>query len=124
VDEVDIGGDVAGPLAAAAVAEIEGLVQCGGDAGVPKPGGDVADGGSVVVVEVMTGGDDLYRLGAGFMQGVEQAGVQTLLEKDVGGQGGLHSPLKVQQWGTSLVANSRGRFGIPVEAGSGWGRFG
>ena len=44
-----------------------------------EPGGDVADGGAVVVVEVMAGGEELDGLDtigrAGFVQGVEQAGV-------------------------------------------------
>ena len=85
IDEIDVRGDVAGPLSASAIAEVEGLMECGGDAGVPEPGGDVADGGAVVVVEVMPGGKDLDRLGTGFVQGIEQAGVQALLEEDVGG---------------------------------------
>jgi hypothetical protein len=33
-------------------------------------------------------------LGPGFVEGVEQAGVEALLEEDVGGQGGLHHLLK------------------------------
>jgi len=85
IDEIDVRGDVAGPLPASAVAEIEGLVERGGDACVAEPCGDVADGGAVVVVEVMTGGEDLDGLGPGFVEGVEQAGVEALLEEDVGG---------------------------------------
>ncbi len=85
IDEIDVRGDVTGPLPASAVAEVEGLVERGGDASVAEPCGDVADSGAVVVVEVMTGGEDFNTLGAGFVEGVEQAGVEALLEKDVGG---------------------------------------
>ena len=44
-----------------------------------------ADGGAIAVVEVVAGGEELDGLGAGFVEGVEQAGVQALLEEDVGG---------------------------------------
>jgi hypothetical protein len=37
-------------------------------------------------------------LSAGFVEGVEQAGVQALLEEDVGGKGGLHHLLKYSTW--------------------------
>jgi len=57
VNEIDVWGDVAGPLTASAVAEIDRLVERGGDAGVAEPGGDVADGGTVGVVEVVAGGE-------------------------------------------------------------------
>ena len=99
IDEIDVRGDVAGPLAASAVAEVEGLVERGGDAGVAEPGGDVADGGAIAVVEVVAGGEDLDCLGAGFVEGVEQAGVEALLEEDVGGEGGLHHLLKYSSAG-------------------------
>ena len=99
VDEIDVRGDVAGPLAASAVAEVEGLVERGGDAGGAEPGGDVADGGAVAVVEVVAGGEDLDSLGAGFVEGVEQAGVEALLEEDVGGEGGLHHLLRYSRAG-------------------------
>jgi len=85
VDEIDVWGDVARPLSASPVAEVEGLVKCGGDASVAEPGSDVADGGAVTVIEVVAGGEDLDGLGASLVQGVEQAGVQALLEEDVGG---------------------------------------
>ena len=85
IDEIDIRGDVAGPLPASPVAEVEGLVKCGGNTGVAEPGGDVADGGAVAVIEVVSGGEDLDSLGAGFVEGVEQAGVEAVLEEDVGG---------------------------------------
>ena len=58
--------------------------------GVAEPGGDVADGGAVAVVEVMAGGKELDGLCAGLVEGIEQTGVQALLEEDVGGDGGLH----------------------------------
>ena len=90
VDEIDVRSDVAGPLSASAVGEVDGLMKCRGYASVAEPGGDIADGGAVAVVEVVTGGEDLYRLRAGFVEGVEQAGVQALLEEDVGGDGRLH----------------------------------
>jgi hypothetical protein len=77
-------------LPASAIAEVEGLVQRGCDAGRAEPGGDVADGGAVAVIEVMAQGEELYGLGAGFVEGVEQAGVKALLEEDVSGEGGLH----------------------------------
>ena len=59
VDEVEVRGDVAGPLGVAAVADVDGLMECGGDAVVAEPGGDVADGGAVGVVEVVAGGEEL-----------------------------------------------------------------
>jgi hypothetical protein len=37
-------------------------------------------------------------LSAGFVEGVEQAGVKTLLEEDVGGESGLHHLLKYSTW--------------------------
>ena len=46
--------------------------------------GYVADGGAVSVVEVMAGGEQFDGLGAGVVEGVKQAGVQALLEEDVG----------------------------------------
>jgi hypothetical protein len=38
-------------------------------------------------------------LGAGFVEGVEQAGVEALLEEYVGGQGGLHHLLRYSSVG-------------------------
>jgi hypothetical protein len=90
VDEINVWGDVARPLAAAAVGKVDGLVEGGGYACVSEPGGDVADGGAVAVVEVMAGGKELDGLCAGLVEGIEQAGVQALLEEDVGGDGGSH----------------------------------
>jgi hypothetical protein len=84
VDEVEIGGYVAGPLSVGAVAGVDRLVKGGGDFVGAKPGGDVADGGAVGVVEVVAGGEDLDGLGSAVMKGVEQAGVQALLKEDVG----------------------------------------
>ena len=99
IDEIDVRGDVAGPLAASPVAEVEGLVKCGGDAVRAEPGGDVADGGAVAVVEVVASGEDFDGLCAGFVEGVEQAGVEALLEEDVGGEGGLHHFLRYSRAG-------------------------
>jgi hypothetical protein len=104
IDEIDVGGDVAGPLPASPVAEVEGLMECGGDAGVAEPGGDVSDGGAVAVVEVVAGGEDFDSLCAGFVEGVEQAGVQALLKEDVGGEAGLHHLLRYSSRGESVVA--------------------
>ncbi len=94
IDEVEIGCDVAGPLGVGTVADVEGLVEGGPDAGVAEPGGDVADGGAVGVVEVVAGGEDLNGLSAALLQGVEQAGVQALREEDVSGDTGLHHLLR------------------------------
>ena len=69
-------------------------MERGGDAGCAEPGGDVADGCAVAVVEVVAGGEDFDGLGSAPVQGVEQAGVEALLEEDVGGQGGLHQFLR------------------------------
>jgi len=55
-----------------------------------EPRGDVADDGAVGVVEVVAGSKDFNGLGAAFVEGVEQAGMQALLEKDVGGDTELH----------------------------------
>jgi hypothetical protein len=38
-------------------------------------------------------------LGAGFVKGVEQAGVEALLEEYVGGKGGLHHLLRYSRAG-------------------------
>ena len=105
VDEVEVRSDVAGPLGVGAVAEVEGLVERGSCAGRVEPGGDVADGSSVGVVEVMPGGKELDDLSAGFVESVEQAGVQALREEDVGGKSGLHH----------LLGYSSGRVGGVAE---------
>ncbi len=65
-----------------------------GYACVAEPGGDVANGGPIGVVEVVAGGEELDGLSAGFVEGIEQAGVEALLEEDVGGEGGLHQLLQ------------------------------
>jgi len=104
VDEIDVRGDMARPLPASAVAEVERLVECGSDAGVAEPCGDVADGRAVAVVEVVAGGEDFDGLCAAVVKGVEQAGVQALLEEDVGGQGGSHHYLRYRS-GASQVAS-------------------
>jgi lysophospholipase L1-like esterase len=94
IDEIDVGGDVTGPLAGSAVGEVDGLVERGSYSCVAEPGGDVANGGAVGVVEVVAGGEELDRLGAGFVEGVEQTGMEALLKEDVGGEGRLHHLLK------------------------------
>ena len=85
------------------------MVECGGDFGGAEPGGDVADGGAVGVVEVVAGGEELDGLGAGVVQGVEQAGVQALLEEDVGGDGGLHHLLRYSRGGVWWLGREQGR---------------
>ena len=72
---------------------VERLVERGGDVVRAEPGGDVADDGAVGVVEVVADGEDFDGLGAALVHGVEQAGVQALLEKDVSGDSGLHQLL-------------------------------
>ena len=84
VDEVEVGGYVPGPLGVGAVAGVDGLVERGGDFVEAEPGGDVADGGAVSVVEVVAGGEELDGMGSAAVKGVEQARVQALLEEDVG----------------------------------------
>jgi hypothetical protein len=86
-------------LAAAPVSEEEGLVECGSDASVPEPCGDVADGGAVAVVEVVTGGEDLDGLSSAAVEGVEQARMEALLEEDVGGDCGQHHFLRYSRRG-------------------------
>ena len=74
-----------GPLSVGAVAGVDGLVERGGDFVDAKPGGDVADGGTVGVVEVVACGEELDGLGSAVVKGVEQAGMKALLEEDVCG---------------------------------------
>jgi hypothetical protein len=113
VDEVEVRGDVAGPLGVGTVADVEGLVEGGTDVVGAEPGGDVAYGGSVGVVEVVAGGEDLDGLGAAFVQGVEEPWVQALGEEDVGGDSGLHH----------LLRYSSGAVGrAPGGTGEGWRR--
>jgi hypothetical protein len=94
IDEIEIRGDVAGPLGVGAVADVERLVERGADVVGAEPGGDVADGGTVGVVEVVAGGEDLDGLGAAVVEGVEQAWVQALRKEDVSGDSGLHYLLR------------------------------
>ena len=81
---------MAGPLGVG----VEGLVQSGLGAGVAEPGGEVADGGAIVVVEVVADGedfDDWSAVGSETAEHrVEQTGVQALLEEDVSGKARLH----------------------------------
>ena len=90
VDEVEIWRYVARPLGVGAVGDVDGLVEGGGGVGVAEPGSEVADDGAVGVVEVVAGGEELNGVSAAVTQGVEQAGVQALLEEDVGGETGSH----------------------------------
>jgi hypothetical protein len=99
VDEVDGGGDLARPLAAAAVGEVERLVQGSPNTRGAEPDRNIAYSSAIGIVEVVAGGEELDRLGAGFVEGVEQAGMKALLEKDMGGKGRLHHLLKYSSWG-------------------------
>jgi hypothetical protein len=83
IDEVEIGSYVAGPLSVGTVAGVDGLMKSGGDFVGAEPGGDVADGGTVGVVEVVAGGEELDGFGSAVVKGVEQARVQALLKEDV-----------------------------------------
>ncbi len=72
-----------------------------------EPVGDVVDGGTVGVVEVVAGGEDLDGLDSigppGLVQSVEQAGVQALREEDVSGYTGLHHLLRYSREGLRSV---------------------
>jgi hypothetical protein len=94
VDEVQVRGDVAGPLGVGAVADVQRLVERAADIVRAEPCGDVADGGAVGVVEVVAGGEDFDGVGAAAVEGVEQARVQALRKKDMGGDSGLHHLLR------------------------------
>ena len=75
---------MAGPLCVGAIAEVDGLMERGGDVVGAKPGGDVADGSAIGVIEVVAGGEELDGLGSAVVKGFQQAGVKALLEEDVG----------------------------------------
>jgi hypothetical protein len=94
VDQIEVWCDMAGPLGVGAVAEVERLVECGSYTRRVEPGGDVADGSAVGVIEVMAGGEELDDLSAGSVESIEQAGVQALREEDVGRESGLHHLLR------------------------------
>src|ERR1700760_15349 len=70
-DEVDVGGNVPRPLSAASIAQKDRLMQRRCDTGVTKPCGDIADGGAISVVEVMTRGEELDGLSSPFMESIE-----------------------------------------------------
>jgi hypothetical protein len=65
---------------------------------------------------VVTGGKDLNGLDtigrARFVEGVEQARVEALLEEDVGGEGGLHHLLRY----SSAAANETGSRPVRLES--------
>jgi len=100
-DKVQIGRDVARPLiwisaaeGPAAVSDVDGLVQDGADVVGAEPGGELADGRRVGVVEMMARGEDFDRHGpararAGGLESVQQAGVQAVREEYVGRESGL-----------------------------------
>jgi lysophospholipase L1-like esterase len=94
IDQIEVWGDVAGPLGIGSIAEVERLVERGSYAAGVEPGRDIADGSAVGVVEVVAGGEELDHLSAGFVQSVEQAGVQALRKEDVGRESGLHHFLR------------------------------
>ena len=77
-----------------AVADIQGLVECGAYVGVAEPGGEITNGGAVGVVEVVTRGEEFDGAGSAMVEGVEQARVQALPKKDVGRDTGLHHLLR------------------------------
>jgi hypothetical protein len=52
---------------------------------------------------VVAGREDLNGLGPGVMDGVEQAGVQALLEEDVGREAGLHHFLRYSSGGCKVL---------------------
>ena len=63
-------------------------MEGGGCAGVAEPGSDVADSGAIGVIEVVAGGEDLNDRAAIGREAaedrIEEAGVQALLQEDVG----------------------------------------
>ena len=89
-DEVEVGRDVARPLGVGAVGDVDGLMEDGADVVGAEPGGEFADGGGIGVVEVVARGEDFNGARAGGGEGVQQAGVQAVLEEDVGRESGLH----------------------------------
>ena len=94
-DQVEGGGGVAGPAGVG----VGGLVEGGSDVVGAEPVGDLADDGAVGVVEVVAGGEDLDVARAGFGEGVQDGGIEGLLEQDVGGDSGLHRGLAYRMAG-------------------------
>ena len=92
---------MAGPLAGSAIAEMDGLMEGRSYAGVAEPGSYVADSGAIGVIEVVAGGEDFNdRAAVGretAQHRIEEAGVQALLQEDVGRETGLHCLLTVHQ---------------------------
>ena len=81
IDEIEVGGDVTGPLPASAIADVEGLVERGVGARITKPGGDVAKGGAVGVVEVMACGDEFDGVGAAVCRASSRRGCRRCWRK-------------------------------------------
>jgi hypothetical protein len=69
-------------------------MEGGLDARVAEPDSEVTDDGAIGVVEVVAGGEDFDDGDAvgreAAEHGVQQAGVQALLEEDVSGEARLH----------------------------------
>ena len=95
------GIDVAAPLAGG----VDGAVETGFEVVVAEPGGELAEGGAVGVVEVVAGGDDLNGACAGTLDAVEQAGVETEREKEVGGKAEVHSHSRYNMGGRTEVCS-------------------
>lgn len=72
----------------------DGLVKRSADVIIAEPRGDLADGGAVGVVEVVTRCEDLDSLGSRALEGVEHARVETLGKEDVSRDSGLHPEFK------------------------------
>ena len=97
-NQVEIGRNVARPLGCVRAAEvapalgekIDGLMQHGAHVVGAEPGGELAHGGRIGVVEVVARGEDFDGARAGGCEGVQQTGVQAVLEEDVGGESRLH----------------------------------
>ena len=75
---------------APAFGEIDGLMQHGAHVVGAEPRGELAHGGRIGVVEVVARGEDFDGARAGGCEGVQQTGVQAVLEEDVGGESRLH----------------------------------
>jgi hypothetical protein len=70
------------------------LVERRSDTRIAEPCGELANHGTVGVVEVVAGGEQLDGTGSTALQGIEQARVKALGEKDVGRDCGMHPELE------------------------------